>query len=461
MPAGRGRTARAVTSVAILLATTAMPAGGVVSPSASVALRVEAGLGGAAKPGRWTPVRVAIQADRPGAAEMIVEWGSAVFRRPVELGGEATSRTFEVYVQTMAPAATASVRLVSDGQEIAAASVPVQVLRADDTFILCVDAVEDEDCTVRQPAATLPRSLRGYDAADAVVSSGGGRLDARQRQALSQWRSWRALEIAGSLAATDRPRSVLPTLTQHGRTPGYLRVWMGAYVAVLLVTGLLLIRRRASATTSLAAIVLLVVGGTLGAAAAGRAGPGTDVIIHHGTLVQQLPGAGGSIVTMNGVIEYPGLDHYAVRVDLSDAAFEPTTRPGVQAAQASDLNGQPVVAGTYGLGARQPFTLSGVSTYAPLEIARRGTAIRVTNTLPIDLACRPGDGFSSEGDRLLRAGSTLLLPADDQLVGPVITCAVPEAPITFSAPGRSVQTTGRTTLAGYVLPSPVDRTAGS
>lgn len=423
-----------------------------------VTLKADAGLAGVTKPGRWTPIRVLVQSAASGLrGDLIVTWGSASLRRPIEIAAGATQQ-FEFYLQTMEVGSAVAVRLVSGGEEMAVATAPIRTLRADEAFAVCVAAygAAQADCAAAPAAADLPRSPRGYDAADRVILDGGeAALTSAQRGALAQWRALRALEDSGSLAATDRPRSIMPALARKNRTGPPLRGGMALYVALLFGAAVLSSSRRFHAPVALGAIAAIVLGATAAALSAGQSGPRSAVIVHHATLVQQLPGAGGSIVTMQGALEYPAFDTFDVHALIGDAAFDAGVRSGVPSSAALDENGYPVIRGTFGLGDRLSFTLYGVSDAEPLSVVRQGAAVRVSNRSTDDLTgCRFGDGTAVNGDGLLRAGETALsadLPASS--IGPAITCAMAAPPVPFTEARRPVRTAGRATLAAYLTPS--------
>jgi hypothetical protein len=454
MATSRDWTARAGAVAAGLMVAVALAAGGAPPGATGIELQVEAGLGGLAKPGRWIPARITI---RSGASaldgELIVEWGAASVHRPVQLAA-ASQQSFELYLQTMQVGSAVRARLASAGADITSATVPVRTLRADEPFVLCLGPSSLERCTAMHPPDALPRSVRGFDAADEVLWTGGDEstLEPAQRQALDRWRVLRALDDNGSLGATDRPRSILPALSQKSRTGALVTNGVAAYMLLLLGAGLVLCARRARPAMALTAIAALIAAGSAGALAAGRVGPGSGVVIHHATLVQQLAGAGGSILTMQGAMEFPAAQTFVVRALLGDSAFDGVRRPDGGESQVMDANGFPLISGRFGMGARQPFTLQGTTDYHPLAVVRRGSVIHVTNTSPRDLdECVFGDR-TVPADGVLRAGTTVSVTLAGSPVGPVITCASTMSPVDFDAGRRGVTTTGRTFVAAYLAP---------
>jgi hypothetical protein len=451
MSADRESITRARAQAVLCLLLIPLAISGHAAPAASLEVRVTAGLDGVTKPGRWTPIRVDISSTASRRADLLVEWGAASLRRSLEIAAGATQR-HEVYLQTMAVGATVAVRVVAGAEELGAATAALRTLRADEPFTVCVvpsDGGVSGACTARPAAATLPRSLRGYDAADRVVIDGDhGALSTEQRSALTRWRALKALDDEGSLSATDRPRSIMPALASKGKTGGGLRAGIVLYVLALFGTGLAAAALRLRAPAALAAIALVVIAGATATVAVGRSGWPSAVLLHHATLVQQLPGERGSIVTMQGALEFPANGHAAVHALVNDAAFA-----GVDhwRHQSLDESGYPGIAGTFGLGQRQPFTLFAVHDFAPILVARRGTAVVVSNLSEENLSnCRFANGALAGAEGILPAGGSVSAELEEPVVGPVVTCALASLPVPFTAGARDVRPVGRTILAAYL-----------
>ena len=438
----------------LCLLLTTLTAGRAAAAAEPIQLRVAAGLDGVTKPGRWTPVRIDItSASFSGRAVLIVEWGAASIRRQVEIVA-GVPQHYEVHLQTMAVGAAALVRIVANEQELASVTAPIRTLRADERFTVCeapTEAGATGECTARPPVAALPRSLRGYDAADRVVITDTDTLTVEQRTALARWRAFKALDETGSLSATDRPRSVMPALARKPKTSEAMRIGIGLYVLALLGGGLAVASGGFRATAALAMIAVIVGTGTAAALAAGRSGWPSSIVVHQASLVQQLAGASGSIVTMHGAIEFPANGHFAVQALVNDGAFAATDGWPLQAL---DESGYPGLAGTFGLGQRQPLTMFAVIDFAPLAVVRRGTTIVITNTSSDDLSeCRVATDALVGTDGLLAAGASTSVELPDPVIGPVIACALAAPPVSFSAGTRDVRTTGRTLVAAYLPPT--------
>ncbi len=453
MPA-RHHQPRHVSAVVCAWAVVALVAGVPASAGADgVTVTGTAGAGGVSKPGRWTPISVTVEASGEGAAGVLaVGWGGAVAERPVSVPAGARKR-FDFYLQTMDVAGAVTAALRRDGLTLAAADLPVRVLSAVAPFTLCVadpviGGAAGTDCTAVTTAAALPRSLRGYDAVDRVSWLGGSeqQLPADQRLALARWRAVRALDDEGSLAATDRPPSIMPALARRNRASAQVRLSIAAFL-LLLVTAAAATRRRRPRVVY-AAVLIAIACGAGASLADGRAGPGAVVRIHHATLLQQLPGSNGSLITMRGAVEYPSFDSYAVQAALADAAVQ------TDAGQLFAENGYPLLRGTFGAGARQVFALEGASDIRPLAITRHGGVVRVANASAEDLLdCRFADGSSVKALDALRAGAAVETVLREAVVGPVVTCTAAHLPVEFADGRHAVQLEGRTLVAAYLDPA--------
>ena len=143
--------------------------GTVVATADAAVVTAEAGLGGLSRPGRWTPVRVSIDAGTASiSGEIVVDWGSARARRTITLSA-GSRKLVEIYIRTPDVRETIVVRLVSDGRDLAAVEVPIRLARPEDAFTLCVAAADawsaGRECsttqTAAQTAAFLARVRRG------------------------------------------------------------------------------------------------------------------------------------------------------------------------------------------------------------------------------------------------------------------------------------------------------------
>jgi hypothetical protein len=430
------------------------------APVRGATLDAAAGLGGVAKAGRWTPLAVTVGADRDALdADLVVTWGDSRVQRPITVA-PGTRKAFEFYVRTTDPRAAIDVRLQRAGRDIAAATAPVRVLGGDDRVILCVlvDAtapVNAADCTTMVLARALPRSPRGYEAADDVVwPAGRSGLTVEQDAALRAWRALEALDASGDLGATPQvsrpliPRGLPATLTPVVGAIG------GAYVLALLTAGLVLRARRARLSFMAAAFALATVGACAAIAGIGRVGATRAVHLHHDSLLQQLPGAQSSVLTMRGIAEFPAFDRFALRLPASDGTLETASPRG--ASGALDAEGFPVVAGVFGVAARQSFAGEAVVGTQPLAVEEHGGTIAIQNRSARTLRnCRLGRGLATTGapaPGTLAPGARIeasWTDSDEAASGPVITCVTDDAPLLFTESQRPVVMHGATTIAAY------------
>ena len=126
-PGGRPQRAERLLLLAVIVSA---PAGAAADAATVTA---EAGLGGLSRPGRWTPVRVAVHAANADiSGEIILDWGNARAHRAITLSS-GSHKEFELYIRTPDVREAITVRLWSNGREIASVDAPVRVARPEDT----------------------------------------------------------------------------------------------------------------------------------------------------------------------------------------------------------------------------------------------------------------------------------------------------------------------------------------
>jgi hypothetical protein len=359
------------------------------------------------------------------------------------------------------------VRLMSNGVELRAVDAPVRLVGPLHATTLCVQPKgapdsTGESCDARVTADMLPDAARGYDAFDRVMWSGGPppraatarqashRLEGSKRIAFQRWQSLRELEDSGSLAGTPRvsrpliPRG-LPADSRH-------TVALGAalYMAALMAAGLLAGTRRGSIAGAYTGIALVACLGSTAALALGRVGPARAVVVQHSTLLQQLADGSGSAVSMRAIAEFPAFDAFTLRGGIEDAFIEPTGS-SEKKEQRFDENGEAVLAGTFGLGAKQAFALEGFTALQPLALIADGARVRLTNRSAMALHdCRFGEGFSVREVGTLRPAQAVdAIQQAADIAGPVLTCTMQALPFDFSEASRVVEARGSVRVAVY------------
>jgi hypothetical protein len=446
-----------VTSSRTVLVAGALVFAVAVSASAgALTLEARAGLGGISRPGRWTPVHVTI--DNTGAeilGVLVVSWGDAEVRRDVTIPSPSRKQ-IQVYVRTSNVESAVRVRLMSNGVELRAVDAPVRLVGPLHATTLCVHPKgapdsTDEFCDARVTADMLPDAARGYDAFDRVMWSGGTHaVEASERDAFHRWQSLRELEDSGSLAGTSRvSRPLIPRgLPADSRQT----VALGAalYMAALMAAGLLAGARRGSIAGAYTGIALVAWLGSTAALALGRVGPARAVVVQHSTLLQQLADGSGSAVSMRAIAEFPAFDAFTLRGGIEDAFIEPTGS-SEKKEHGFDEHGEAVLAGTFGLGAKQAFALEGFTDFQPLALIADGARVRLTNRSAMALHdCRFGEGFSVREVGTLRPAQTVdAIQQAVDIAGPVLTCTIQALPFDFSEASRVVEARGIVRVAVY------------
>lgn len=414
-------------------------------------LRAEAGLGGFARAGRWTPVRVEVDnADHDLDGEIVVEWGDARVHRAVNI--PAPSRTaIELYVRTGDVRGSMTVRLVSNGAPLSSVEIPIRILADEERLVVCAGAEPSAaenglPCTATVTPEALPRSLRGYVAADDVRLQPGAeaRLTVAQRTALQRWRAYRELDAEGLL--TQAPRAPLAGEVATGVDRPTL-VAAGTAVAALLWAAWIWTRSRGAPLRAYAALAGAVMLGVVAATVAGRFGPGAEIRLRHATTVQQV--GDGSLVAMRATLGYPASGAYAIRALRLDGELMP--RAGA-AEQWLDADGAPIRRGVFGRGARDQIDVDGVADYAPFQVTVENDIVRVHNRSDLPLTdCEFPEGFSETHAGQLAPGSSVSARTVGAVAAPFFSCVMPEPPVAFSEARFPVRVEG-TAIVSVKLP---------
>jgi hypothetical protein len=429
-------------------------------PAHGATLQATAGLGGVAKSGRWTPLTVSIGSERDALeGDLVVSWGDTELRRAITIGA-ATRKDVELYVRTSDPGATIDVRLVSGGREVARTSAPVRILGADDRAVVCVlsDAAASPgsaDCTTTVLTRALPRSARGYEVADDVVwPAVRTGVTAEQDAAIRAWRALEALDASGDLGATPQvSRPVVPRGLPTALMSAVALIG-AAYLAAFAAAGWMLRLRRAPLIWTGTALVAITAAGCAAVAGVGRVGATRAVHLHHVSLLQQLPNAQTSVLTVRAIAEFPAFDRFTLRLPAADATLE-TTRPRGGASAVLDADGYPLVAGVFGAAARQAFAGEALVRERPLSIEEHGGRVSIRNQSDRTLYdCRLGRGFSTSTPVAALAPGARIDASwtginDEAPSGPAVTCRLDEAPLPLTEPNHPVVMHGSTTIAAY------------
>lgn len=430
-------------------------------------LTATAGLGGVARPGRWTPVRVSVtNEDARLAGDIVIAWGDAVVRRRLVFDSPGTKQV-ELHVRTSDVEARVQIRFESDAATTAI-TVPIRVLRDEERFELCVTpqspAVSPAgSCTASVTAAALPMSARGLEAVDDVAwPLGRIRPGAEQSAALRQWRTLKRLDASGDLSLTPQPARPAVSRGLPVRTGRGVLAIGALCLVTLALTGYACTRRPRRAMMAAAGVSAAVAAGCAAAMALGRVGPTRPLTVHHQSVLQQIPGTDAALLSMRAVAELPARGGAALRLLVGDGVIEPSVPRG-RAIEQTDADGYPTLETTGGLGARRAFAAEAIVRGSWLQIDDSAGAVRITNRSPFAMeACRLAGGLRSGRMGVLPPGGVIeaARDADDgsepALLGPVILCTT-QVPITsLTEARRPVIMQGTTVIAAYLTPPSVE-----
>ena len=440
----------------------ALPVAAAARPN--VTMEAAAGVGGIVKAARWASLRVGIaSAERAFHGELHVSWGDRELRRAVSLPSPG-QRQFELYVRTSDPRGAIRVRLIAADQVVETIDVPVRIVAATEAVTLWVvsrdGAVPHGPCAATASADRLPRSPRGYEAIDAIVWPGGGiDLSADQRAALTQWQRFRALEQSGDLGLAPQPKRPMFRRGLSGPVAQQVAAAGLLYAAALMLAGIATSRRRVGIASTALWVAGVTVTATGAAHAIGRAAVGRHVVVHHDSVLNQIPGTGASVLSTRGVVEFPAFADFVIELPVSDGNIDAGPSNGRAAERIGD-DGRPFVSGRYGLGARLAYTAEAVVDRQPLSVTTSGDTTTVANRSGTILQhCRFADGFTKTEIGRMDPGAVVAARQVSEVLGPMFTCDASDALVPLAAPGRALEMRGTTTIAVYQERSDAERGA--
>lgn len=444
--------ARSATLVAFVLITAG------AADAQGVSLQASAGLAGHVRPGRWAPVRVDVaNTSRPIRAELIVEWGPTRVQQTVSLS-PGNARRVELYIRTTDPRDVITVRLDGDEGTVADVQVPVRVVPHDPAIpplVVCGPhaLAEDHNCVAGVELTALPRSWRGFDAADDVRLSADevAALDARQRGALALASARSRLLRSGLGAPT---LGAVPTERRWTRRSTAL---LGGYALAFAVVLFATRYRRTGAT-----LVVIVIASAIGSVVligSGRVGPAAAILIHHASSIDQYEGADSAVLTLRGVAEFPSAAQYALRSELEDATLRVPSDDSREITR-FDEAGFPMLIGRFGLGSTTSLVLEGAGAPPPLQVTRDAHAVRMTNVSNLTLNdCRFAGAPAAAAALPPGASVAATISATDP--DPLFTCVLEHVPWGLTSPGHAVEMIGRAAVVVHLNPEIEDAAAGS
>jgi hypothetical protein len=402
-------------------------------------LSVRAGVGGAARPGRWMPVDVTVAAaGSPVRGAVVVEWGAATARQDIDLSAESATRV-TLLVRTIAATPGIRVSMIdSTGAVLATSDVPLTLLPVDDTATLCIGAVPaSATCSAQIPETEAPANWRGFDLADSVLWN-APRHNAEAAAAFTMWQAVRWWQDSGAVDPVVAP------FDMDSRLADRTSLGLLGFVLVLFLTTTVSVWWRAPLAVIIGVPLIAVAAGVAVVTRGSR-----DVDIQAATLVHEFQDAPQSLVLMRGEIEHPGA-HRLELLPSADAASISMIQ-GQRSDSEALADGRAIYRNTAGRGVKQRFELNGVVAPSWLTVQQQAGAVVVENHAPFAMtSCEVrSDDRQQFGDINPRAVTRV--PVSRVLAdGDAIVCRLPPNWMSWSAKGASVATRGSAFLIFHV-----------
>jgi hypothetical protein len=437
---------RALLSAALVLcfswfgAASAAPKPFVAAP----ALSVRAGVGGAARPGRWMPVDVTVSAgDTPLRGAVVVEWGGAVARRDIDIAALSSTQV-TLLARTIAATPAVRVSVVSAGGSVAASSeTALTLLPVDDPATLCIGPAPDTaGCAVTIPESEAPASWRGFDLADEVIWDTTRSAASDAANALLLWRAARWWQDSGFVDPVVAPFDSTSRLSD--RTSASL---MAFVVTLVILSGLVTWRR---------APLWLAAGVPLAVAVAGSAlvtRSSRDVDMQAVSFVHEFAGVPQAIVLMKGEVEHPGASTLELTPEIDGATVDVVH--GLQRTESAvSAEGRAIYRNTAGRGVKQRFELNGVVEGEWLRVTQRAGDLAIENHSQLALADCQLRSTDTRAIGPIAAGAVLHVARADALAPEdAVVCSLPADWMKWSARGASTATRGTAYLILHMWPA--------
>ncbi|TAK15266.1 MAG: hypothetical protein EPO35_07955 [Acidobacteria bacterium] len=431
------------TAALIFLLGAASAAPSAFGATSAPTLSVRAGVGGAARPGRWLPVNISITAgDAALRGAVSVEWGGATARRDIDLNAAAATEV-TLFLRTIAASPGIRVTVIdAAGLVVASSDAALTLLPVDDPVTLCIGgAAVESACTVSVTDAEAPRAWRAYDLADEVVWPSAATAPSEQVAAYTLWRAARWWQDSGFVDPVVAPFDANSRLA--ARTALSLALTVGLLSAL---TALLSWRRTS---------VMWLVGVPVVVSAAGVGlvtRSSHDVDIQASSFVHQFAGVSQSLVFMKGDVEHPGAAVVEMAPDVEEASVD--IGRGLQNAESSaSLDGRPLYRYTAGRGVRQRFELTGTLNHEWLAVSRDGDGLVIANRAPFALSdCELRAENRVAIGPIAAGGSSRPVASSAPTPGDAVVCRLPSNWLKWSASGASVATRGSAFVILHVWP---------
>lgn len=428
---------RSIAAAAVLLVAMATSA-----EAGEVVLRVDAGLAGVARPGRWMAVGVTIENTGAAAAgELVAEMDGVRAVRALELPAPSRKRV-EVFLRV--PSSADPIVTVRFGRQ-EPVRVPLRLAADDAPVRVCIGtgaAADDAECTAVLDTASAPSAWRAYDAADEVLVANPASLSAAQRLAYDRWRAMRHWSSSVNMApgaAPARPATGEPLAP-------------AALAACVLLLGLLAATAplMRSGTQPLALVIVIILGTSAAVLADGRFGRGAAVVVHDTIVVRSGAGFDGAAVLARGTAWFPAAARHELRAAFDDGTID-TREPAFRSSV--DLAGASVLEGRAAKSQRIALDIDGFGAAAFVSAAAHEGRLALTNVSAFDLtSCALPDGYAPRTIARLPAGGTISVTPNVEAPDPVLACAIDGLPETITLSTSTIDHRGTATLLYDLTP---------
>jgi hypothetical protein len=435
MPVPVRRPAAAAVALLVVLAASAEAAG--------VVLRVDAGLAGVARPGRWMAVTVTIENTGAAAAgDLVVEMEGARAVRAIELPAPSRKRV-EMFLRV--PSSADPFVTVRFGS-LEPVQVALRVAGDDAPVRVCIGALAaagEAECTATLDVAAAPVGWRAYDAADDVRVADIAALSAAQRTAYERWRAMRHWSNAVNMAPVAR--QALPAAGESAA-----RTALAVYVLLLVLFAAAAPRVRLSGTRALVLLVAVVLGASGAVLADGRYGRGAAVVVRDATVIRSGVGFNGAALLARGTVWFPSAGGHQLRAAFGDGAID-TRDPAFRGTV--DTGGSAVLEGAAVKSQRIAFEVDGFIDAAFVSASAQDGRVALTNVSAFALTdCSLPEGYAPRTIARWPAGATIAVAPHAGTQEPVLACAIDGLPDTLAAASSSVEHRGTATLLYDLTP---------
>jgi hypothetical protein len=232
-------------------------------------------------------------------------------------------------------------------------------------------------------------------------------------------------------------------------------IGLGVYLVALVSAVVIATKWRWRPLALVAMFGGLILVGSVAAFDAGRAGPASVVVIQQATVIEQFADTRGSLVSGRAVAEFPMYDHFELQSSVIDGAIDLLPTPRDRSEHRENEGGHPIVAGVFGSGATQAFSLDAATDLQFFTIVRAGPVLTVANVSGAEFTdCRFGSRATTDLQILgtLGPGARASTDQANGMDDPTLTCVTQSSLLEFSDPRHPVTTSGSTLVIVHLTP---------